>query len=127
MRIWDVDPGLLCRRHLLGEHRELHGLWNIYVFDRSGYRQHPETRRWASKLAALFLRHELLVAEMQRRGYRHASPLDPAFAIGSDRQDVYIDPPEEQLRLLRGKSCECLLTAAAEPGAADPADMPLAP
>ena len=25
MRIWDVDPALLCRSHLLGEHRELHG------------------------------------------------------------------------------------------------------
>lgn len=22
MRIWDVDPRLLCRQHLLGEHRE---------------------------------------------------------------------------------------------------------
>jgi hypothetical protein len=90
------------------------------VLDKSGYRQHPETVRWAGKLAALYLRHELLVGEMERRGYRHASPLDAAFATGSARQDVFIDPPEEQLRLLRVKPCECLLGVAAEEDAADP-------
>ncbi|NCS72473.1 MAG: pyrimidine dimer DNA glycosylase, partial [Candidatus Magasanikbacteria bacterium] len=29
MRVWDIHPKYLCRKHLLGEHRELHGLWNI--------------------------------------------------------------------------------------------------
>jgi hypothetical protein len=28
-RIWDADPALLCDRHLLGEHRELHAIWSI--------------------------------------------------------------------------------------------------
>lgn len=110
MRIWDVAPALLCRSHLLGEHRELHGLWNILVHDKRGYRQHPETQRWIGKQAALFQRHEQLVAEMVRRGYTHSSPLEPALATGSEVQDVFIDPPDEQLRILTAKPCGCLLS-----------------
>lgn len=107
MRIWDVDPALLCRQHLLGEHRELHGLWNILAEGKAGYSRHPETRRWAGRMAALFARHERLVEEMERRGYRHASPLDPALATGSAAQDAYVDAPEDQLRILHAKPCEC--------------------
>ena len=108
MRIWDVSPALLCRQHLLGEHRELHGLWNILVLGKSGYSRHPETRRWEGKLAALYDRHEALVAEMLRRGYRHDSPLDETAATGSRVQDIFIDPPERQLQILRAKPCNCL-------------------
>lgn len=109
MRIWDVSPALLCRQHLLGEHRELHGLWNILTMDKRGYAAHPETRRWRGRLAALFDRHERLVAEMERRGYRHASVLEEALATGLARQDRFVDPVEEQLRLLRAKPCACPL------------------
>lgn len=107
MRIWDVPPGLLCWAHLLGEHRELHAVWTILTEGKHGYVNHPETRRWQGKLAALFNRHEALVAEMDRRDYRHASPLDPRLATGESVQRDYVDPPEEQLRLLRAKGCGC--------------------
>jgi hypothetical protein len=107
MRIWDVSPELLCRAHLLGEHRELHAVWTILTEHKRGYANHPETRRWQGKLAALYNRHEALVAEMARRGYRHASPLDPRLATGESIQADYIDSPEEQLRLLRAKGCGC--------------------
>jgi len=109
MRIWDVDPRLLCRSHLLGEHRELHALWVILTEDRHGYRHHPETLRWRGKLAALYRRHELLVAEMAVRGYRHRSPLDPRWATGAAAQDAYVDSPAEQLALLAAKPCPCPL------------------
>jgi hypothetical protein len=109
MRIWDLDPHLLCRQHLLGEHRELHGLWNILVHDKRGYRRHPEVIRWEGRLAALHRRHEALVAEIERRGWRHASPLDPAHASGPALQDRYVDPPERQLELLRARPCPCPL------------------
>ena len=118
MRIWDVDPILLCRKHLLGEHRELHGLWNILVHGKVGYSHHPETRRWQGKLAALHHRHARLVAEMGRRGYRHESPLREDLATGSVEQDVLIDSIEDQLRLLREKPCDCLLPAH-DPGSRD--------
>lgn len=32
MRIWDIHPSLLCRKHLLGEHRELHAIWSILIY-----------------------------------------------------------------------------------------------
>ena len=107
MRIWDVEPEVLCRSHLLGEHRELHALWNILTLDRRGYRSHPETRRWEGKLAALFKRHEAVVAEMRRRGYRHASVLDPKLATGSDRQDALLESVAQQIALLTAKPCSC--------------------
>src|SRR6516225_12082778 len=61
MRIWDVDPALLCRQHLLGEHRELHAVWTILTTDSAGYRRHPETLRWEGRLGALARRHDRLV------------------------------------------------------------------
>ncbi len=108
MRIWDVPPAELCRQHLLGEHRELHGLWNILTQDKPGYRHHPETLRWEGRLAALYARHDALVAEMVRRGYEHRSPLDARLATGRRTQDRFVDSIEEQYRILRAKGCGCL-------------------
>ncbi len=119
MRIWDVPPHQLCRQHLLGEHRELHGLWNILTQGKHGYRRHPETIRWQGRLAALFQRHERIVAEMARRGYNHASPLDPALATGSPVQDRFVDPIERQYELLRAKKCGCRVVAGIDPPARD--------
>ncbi len=109
MRIWDVPPGILCRQHLLGEHRELHGLWNILTQGKRGYSRHPETARWQGKLAALYRRHESLVAEMEARGYRHGSPLDPNLAIGLACQTDFVDPIPRQYEILREKACDCLV------------------
>jgi hypothetical protein len=107
MRIWDVDPAVLCRAHLLGEHRELHAVWAVITEERAGYRHHPETVRWQGRLAALYRRHESLVAEMTARGYHHRSPLDRALATGDADQTVFVDPPRRQLELLRSKACSC--------------------
>ena len=109
MRIWDVPPSLLCRQHLLGEHRELHGLWRILTENRQGYSHHPETRRWRGKLAALYQRHEVLTEEMARRDYRHASPLDQRQATGAAVQSAYVDSLEAQFAILRTKGCDCAL------------------
>lgn len=114
MRIWDVPPRQLCRNHLLGEHRELHGLWSILTRNRDGYRSHPETRRWEGKLAALFRRHEALVAEMTRRGYAHHSDLDPELATGREHQDELLDPPERQVERLAARPCACFRRGVAE-------------
>ena len=111
MRIWDVPAALLCRQHLLGEHRELHGLWNILVKNRRGYSRHPETLRWVGRLAALHARHEALVAEMARRGYRHATPLAASAATGDATQTRFVDSPARQLALLAAKPCDCPLLA----------------
>lgn len=98
---------MLCRQHLLGEHRELHALWLVLTGKNRGYSSHPETLRWVGKQAALFRRHELLVLEMSRRGYTHASPLDPRHATGDRRQRRRLIPIAEQKKLLATKGCEC--------------------
>ncbi len=109
MRIWDVPVYRLCRQHLLGEHRELHALWTVITKEKRGYARHPETERWRGKLAALYQRHEDLVIEMGRRGYRHESPLDARLATGSAVQTDFVDSIDRQYALLRAKGCECLI------------------
>ena len=107
MRIWDVDPALLCDRHLLGEHRELHAIWSILTTGKRGYRDHPETVRWRGRLAALYARHEAQVTEMDGRGFRHASPLDPRLATGDAEQTELVDSVRAQRERLARHSCDC--------------------
>jgi len=107
MRIWDLPPEILCRKHLLGEHRELHAIWSILTNDKTGYSRHPEVIRWRGRLKALYLRHQILVKEMGNRGYRHNSPLLKKLATGLAKQDLQVDSYEEQIRNLKGKQCGC--------------------
>lgn len=107
MRIWDISPEHLCRKHLIAEHGELHALWSIIINNKKGYHNHPETERWRGKLKALYDRHEKLVKEMQSRGFRHNSPLNKQQATGIDKQDVYLDKPSEQKLMLKNKLCDC--------------------
>lgn len=111
MRIWDIHPKYLCRKHLLAEHRELHGLWNILTIykGKGGYSHHPETIRWVGKTLALYIRHELLVQEFVRRGYTHHTPLEKRYARGKMHQDMFIDTISKQKHILTTKPCDCLL------------------
>ena len=101
MRIWDIDPGFLNDMSLLGEHRELHGVYTIITQGKKGYSRHPETLRWVDHLPALALRHRLLVSEMDLRGFRHNSPLpdpDPHPAW-----PLFLEEPDRQFALLGRK------------------------
>ena len=109
MRIWDIDPGKLCRNHLLGEHRELHAIWSVLSKGKKGYSRHPETLRWKGKLKALYLRHEKLVREMGLREYNHHSPLSARLARGKARQNEFIHTAAQQIRILKNKKCDCLV------------------
>lgn len=102
MRIWDIHPGYLARQQLLGEHSELHGLYNVLSEKKQGYATHPETLRWSGRLSALCLRHELLAEEMLLRGYRHHSPLSEARQPAT-WPDTYLDRPGRQFELLADK------------------------
>jgi hypothetical protein len=107
IRIWDLDPAVLCDRHLLGEHRELHAIWSILTTGKRGYARHPETLRWRGRLAALHARHDRQVEEMHRRGFRHLSPLDANLAKGARRQTVLLDSIEAQRTRLANAGCSC--------------------
>jgi len=111
MRVWDqIQPRLLCRPHLLGEHNEI-GTIHAIVTDsarRKGgaWRNHPEVRRWVGRADALKIRHDALVVEARRRGWPmgrdHKTPLP---WVGDSRTAP--DPIDNQLEKLRAKSCEC--------------------
>lgn len=116
MRIWDrIPPESLCRKHLLGEHRELHGLWNVLRRIESGedpanvgYASHPETRRWIGHGAALWVRHDSLAAEMANRGYRHRSPLESGGSgCPLPGSSDLPEPIDDQRRALAAKGCDC--------------------
>jgi Pyrimidine dimer DNA glycosylase len=76
MRMWMVDPVVLCRSHLLGEHVECHMLRGSLLKGTSlaGF---VDAGLVDSRL--LMRRHGDLAAEMRRRGYRHASPMPADF------------------------------------------------
>lgn len=102
MRVWDIPAGYLDRGSLLGEHSEIHALASILRHHTRGFARHPETRRWRHRLRALARRHALVVAEMQLRGYRHASPLG-TIACDPSWPSVFVTAPAEQYALLRRK------------------------
>jgi len=107
MRIWDLPTEKLCKKHLLGEHSELHAIWSIITKGKKGYSFHPEVIRWKGKLKALYLKHEEIAHEMKKRGYKHNSPLNIKFAIGKDKQDDLIDSVDKQKIILKNKNCKC--------------------
>ncbi len=72
MRQWMVDPKLLCRKHLLGEHVEHHMFMGTI---KKGISVEGYLRDGLLEPRKLHQRHEELVVEMERRGYNHKSPL----------------------------------------------------
>lgn len=109
MRVWDLEPEILCRKHLLGEHREMHAIWSVIANGKTGYSKHPETLRWVGHLKALYKRHEKIAAEMERRGYKHLSPMDKTLSTGKSTQKQFVHTPEEQKQILKAKNCDCLV------------------
>ena len=107
MRVWDISPRKLCANHLLGEHAEIHAIWNIITKRRKGFSKHPETERWRGKLKALYLRHKKVADEMARNGYNHKSSLNAKLATGKTKQTYLIDSIRDQKRILKSKRCKC--------------------
>ncbi len=107
MRIWDIKTKYLCKNHLLGEHRELHAIWNIITKNKISYKNHPEVKRWRGKLKALYLRHEEEIKEMKKRGYRHKSNLNKNQAKGEEEQKLYLESISEQIKNIKDKKCSC--------------------
>ena len=100
MRMWLVDPKIMCRNHLLGEHLELHILASkVNAGEKiKGFIEHGLVDPC---LAAE--RHGALVKEMQRRGYKHASPL---VEITGEKVKGCVDP-EKNIRVLAERCEEC--------------------
>lgn len=98
MRIWHpIPPICLDDKRLLGEHRELHAIWSVLKNDKRGYRNHPETRRWSEHRYMLAMRHDILVKEMERRGWNHKSSIPrPPVPVY-----IYWPKPWEPIEVMR--------------------------
>jgi hypothetical protein len=87
--MWMVDTKLLCRKHLLGEHLEIH------KFKHSFEKQHSMTKRIQLGQIApteMETRHEDIVKEMIKRGYNHQSPYTmPDISYIKEKDNIDID------------------------------------
>lgn len=74
MRMWMVDPKLLCKKHLIGEHGEIHKHRHNFV------KKHKITKRISPVVQiepqSMQDRHDKLAEEMINRGYNHQSPYE---------------------------------------------------
>lgn len=68
MRMWMVNAKSLCKKHLLGEHGELHKHRHNFVKGHS-----IEGRRGQIEPISMEKRHDELAKEMISRGYNHKS------------------------------------------------------
>lgn len=121
VRIWRLPVKVLDRQHLLGEHNELGVIHNAYVREfvltnkfpsfykflhKNGIRiawiNHPQAKRFRGHIGQLVDRHNQQVAEMERRGYNHNSPLLPLFFI-PEIYDYTFDEMTEDLALLESR------------------------
>jgi len=86
MRMWMVDPELMCDRHLLGEHVELHMLVGCIKRGKSlkGYIENGLV-----ELESIFRRHAELVIEMNDRGFKHDSHISMGDALAVYRRAKY--------------------------------------
>lgn len=72
MRMWMLDPKILCQKHLLGEHGEVHK-------HKHNFEKHHSISGRISPIVLIEpnnmqQRHDELAQEMLRRGYNHNSP-----------------------------------------------------
>jgi hypothetical protein len=97
--MWKVNPKLMCRHHLLGEHLETHMFASSIKAKKnlSGY-----IKKNLIEMHNLKKRHDLLVEEMIRRNYNHKTPMKEQNLnrIG------YIDP-DESYKLLYDRCPNC--------------------
>lgn len=74
MRMWMVDPKLLCNKHLLGEHGEIHKFRHNFV------KKHNMAGRMINPSQIdphkMQERHDILATEMLRRKMNHKSPYE---------------------------------------------------
>jgi len=100
MRMWCVNPSILCHHHLLGEHVELHMLVGSIL---KGTSLTGFIEDGLVDFSQIVSRHQELVEEMKKRGYRHQSPL-PEFTAPVVKCKL---DPEENLRELARRCPDC--------------------
>lgn len=100
-----VNPQVLCRKHLQGEHGELHKFLPSWL---KRHRIAGRVRGNQIEPLAYKARHDALAAEMLRRGYTHKSPLEqPDFSyLSESEQNAKVDVLSAQA-VLCARCAEC--------------------
>jgi hypothetical protein len=86
--MWMIDSKLLCRKHLLGEHVELHMLAGTIAkgISIAGY-----VENGLAEIHSIIPRHEELAVEMIQRGYNHRSELKISLPLISGQSLGHVD------------------------------------
>lgn len=106
MRMWMIDPRMLCRKHLLGESNEIHK-------HKHNFEKHHSI---AGRISPIVLiepenmkkRHDELAEEMIARGYNHQSQYEqPDLSYYPDGQRYAKVDLEYNLADLMARCPEC--------------------
>ncbi len=97
--MWNVQPQILCRKHLLGEHLEMHMFRTAVI---SGKRITGFIMNGLVEVHNISKRHDELVEEMSKRGYNHRSPMGSLIT----RPRGYVDI-KKNILVLRERCEEC--------------------
>lgn len=109
MRMWMINPKLLCDQHLRGEHGELHKHRTSFV------RKHRITNRVRPEDVqieplSMATRHDEVAAEMVRRGMNHNSPYTmPDLSYLSDKHVNATVNPQANIVILMRRCHQCRL------------------
>lgn len=97
MRMWMVDPKILCNQHLAGEHVELHMFAGHLLRGKrvDGYARHNCIEPWSIQF-----RHDVLAAEMLARGWNHNSPLSQPHILIHQHPEATVDREASLAELL---------------------------
>lgn len=108
MRMWMVNPQIMCRQHLLGEHSELHMFIGSLQKRKNleGFFQNN-----CLEPRSIYERHKKLVIEMLNRGYNHKSNIllnDCMCILNLPIEKQYWEINKElSLKLLLDRCPEC--------------------
>lgn len=102
MRMWMVEPNKMCRKHLLGEHVELHMFVGVINKgnDLEGY-----FKKKLVCVSEIKKRHDDLVNEMKTRGYNHKSELPDFKWDKLECGEIDVNENIQELKL-RCKECK---------------------
>lgn len=101
MRMWMIDPKKLCRKHLLGEHGEIHKHRHNFV---KGHK--IGGRKGQIEPMSMQERHDELAKEMLMRGYNHKSPYTQPNLSHYDLDGFIVDR-EESEKDLSSRCSDC--------------------
>lgn len=99
----------MCREHLLGEHVEIHMLAGSLAMKRNlqGF-----LKRGLIEPSSLKTRHDELALEMERRGFRHSSPivsLPDSSYLGEIHERVVDSRKSREELISRCRKCRMLM------------------